>query len=353
MTITRKKALCVFYGKPFSEEIAKGLEERLDSYNDDLEICFETSPERPILVTKSRIYFDPFTYKLYLDEDQTLEESEPTEKLYSDSQIIQFLNIAFATDQFLEANDCYEKKTISSKDVYTTILKYTNKFDDKSLLSFTSWCKTNKIQFMNATLSRKRRYGVNSRLREVFVLKIQYLDNTVKDILNRLPTYQQHIRMLKDDGYCIVGYARKSPGNESHREKNLESMVKHLKMRSLVNKCFVSSCCKASSPLGSRDVKTGNVDLKGVDGNTQDLIRFLSSETKVCLVCIDFAGLSTDPNDLYSFVSNHQSLLRLVVDQLPYLNETKIFERDQILSDASILSSFDCREKALRRSKEM
>jgi hypothetical protein len=79
---------------------------------------------------------------------------------------------------------------------------------------------------------------------------------------------------LKKNGYTIIGYARKSPGEEENRITNLEDMVKVLKERSLVDKCYVSPMCKASDELAARDLKDKSNLVKKteeIEGNTQGM----------------------------------------------------------------------------------
>ncbi|KAI8089060.1 uncharacterized protein BX664DRAFT_332074 [Halteromyces radiatus] len=83
----------------------------------------------------------------------------------------------------------------------------------------------------------------------------------------------------------------------------------------------------------------------------QDLISYLVVTEKVCLVVIDFAGLSTNVDDLRSLIENHKNLQRIIVDHLPYEIEVKIYERDLLLSDPSALEAFSCRKGFYKRSK--
>ncbi|CEI93624.1 hypothetical protein RMCBS344292_07855 [Rhizopus microsporus] len=49
--------------------------------------------------------------------------------------------------------------------------------------------------------------------------------------------------------------------------------------------------------------------IAGVHDNTQDLISYLdTTNDNVCLVIIDYSGLSTNVDDLKQFVSNHEKL---------------------------------------------
>jgi hypothetical protein len=149
-------------------------------------------------------------------------------------------------------------------------------------------------------------------------------DDHVDDIVKYLPRYQDHIKALKEEGHVIVGYCRKSPGDDKNRTMLLQAMIDRLKERSLTVKCYVSLVSSASKPLSSRDLQDTTSILKDIhcaEGNTQgiyfgmfmrksidgdakiysaDLISFLTStECSVCLVAVDFAGLTTNPNDLF------------------------------------------------------
>ncbi|KAI7892576.1 uncharacterized protein EV154DRAFT_504199 [Mucor mucedo] len=93
-----------------------------------------------------------------------------------------------------------------------------------------------------------------------------------------LPNHQNNIKQLKEQGYEIVGYARKSPGDQRNRLANLTAMVNRLKERSLVDKCFVSRVCNASDKLGERDLRdTSSSSIEGTQGNTQDMIGYIAS----------------------------------------------------------------------------
>lgn len=108
----------------------------------------------------------------------------------------------------------------------------------------------------------------------------KFLDSTVKRIAECLPTYQTLVQSLKDEGYTMIGYARKSPttkDNNVNRTKLLEAMCNRLKERSAVDHIFVSVCSKASDPFNERD-KTKDSELLAklnASGDTQG--RYLTS----------------------------------------------------------------------------
>ncbi|KAI7891904.1 uncharacterized protein EV154DRAFT_390161, partial [Mucor mucedo] len=39
-------------------------------------------------------------------------------------------------------------------------------------------------------------------------------DKVAKSIVSYIPEYQSHFRDLKEEGYCIIAYARKSKGKK-------------------------------------------------------------------------------------------------------------------------------------------
>lgn len=152
------------------------------------------------------------------------------------------------------------------------------------------------------------------------------IGNVLKDIVDYLPKYQEYIQQLKEQGYTIVGYCRKSKqtnDDSEDRQRLLQQHVKKLKVRYLVDKVFVSVCCNAYDPIVDRDVQKNTImnELTSVDGDMQgniiylvvyvsyrilssflDFLKGLSTEQKVCLVTLDSAGLTTNVDDLVSFL---------------------------------------------------
>ncbi|KAG2229570.1 hypothetical protein INT48_008939, partial [Thamnidium elegans] len=135
-------------------------------------------------------------------------------------------------------------------------------------------------------------------------------------------------------------YPRKSEGkvDDEDRTQLIQLMCDRLRERSLVDKLFVSFFSNANHPISERD---SNVDEKideklYADGNTQVL---------------DYAGLTTDPNDLKKFLETNKNIEKAVVDNLPKNNKVEIFERKEILNNPSRLEAFKCRSNTCQRSK--
>ncbi|KAI8064321.1 uncharacterized protein B0P05DRAFT_581019 [Gilbertella persicaria] len=123
-----------------------------------------------------------------------------------------------------------------------------------------------------------------------------------------------------------------------------------LRNRSLVDYVFVSYFCNASDPLHSRDK---NQEKVLEDGNTQDMLRHINNNNKVCLVVLDHAGLSTNREDLEQLVSisDNESLQKIIVDTLPFNNKVTIYERQKLLNEQQTMKAFECRNRPLQRSK--
>ncbi|KAL4215461.1 hypothetical protein AB4K20DRAFT_1862695 [Rhizopus microsporus] len=94
-----------------------------------------------------------------------------------------------------------------------------------------------------------------------------------------LDDYQTEIRILKKQGFTVIGYTRKSKSDEDieTRTRLLNLMYKRLKERSLVDHITYF--------------------------DSIDVMRFITNTENVCLVALDYAGLSTSSNDLYGFLN--------------------------------------------------
>ncbi|ORZ01766.1 hypothetical protein BCR43DRAFT_434141, partial [Syncephalastrum racemosum] len=71
---------------------------------------------------------------------------------------------------------------------------------------------------------------------------------------------------------------------------------------------------------------------------------------QVILVTIDYAGLSTDPDDLSLFVRDHEKIDQTHVDRLPTVYKVERYTRHQLLNDENCRKKFHCRSKSVQRS---
>ncbi|ORZ11506.1 hypothetical protein BCR42DRAFT_332687, partial [Absidia repens] len=94
-----------------------------------------------------------------------------------------------------------------------------------------------------------------------------------KKILDYLPHYQLFIENLKEDGYNLVGYARKSKSNESTESRIRSDLLKN----DLLNQL-------------------------DVDGDTQDMLNYIGRNKNIYLVVLGYADLSTSDKYLETFL---------------------------------------------------
>ncbi|KAI8047166.1 uncharacterized protein B0P05DRAFT_576438 [Gilbertella persicaria] len=150
------------------------------------------------------------------------------------------------------------------------------------------------------------------------------MESIVKRIQGSLAAHQRHIQNLKDEGYIVIGYARKFPATNSNddRVNILQKMCQLLKDRSSVDHVFVSICCKARDPFNEREKKDSKslVNLNA-DGETQDMLNCIIGNSKVCIVPLDYAGLTTNTTDISEFLRQNQQVKKIIIDKLPRSNE--------------------------------
>ena len=67
------------------------------------------------------------------------------------------------------------------KDILSLLWKYTEKFDDKNVQSFTSWCSRSKFPFMQVESSRKAVKNNDMeriRYRKLYVVKDEFISKS-------------------------------------------------------------------------------------------------------------------------------------------------------------------------------
>ncbi|KAI7849803.1 hypothetical protein BDC45DRAFT_266637 [Circinella umbellata] len=130
-------------------------------------------------------------------------------------------------------------------------------------------------------------------------------------------------------------------------------MILCMQSRSQVTNVYVSPRSHSKSPIASRDSTNEQdfTDINGCVGNTQALLNYLSSTTRlVCMVIVDYAALSTDPDDIVRLVKNYNSLECIVVDRFKDVGKYEVYRRNEILQTPEQLAAFDCRQGYPHRS---
>lgn len=122
-----------------------------------------------------------------------------------------------------------------------------------------------------------------------------------ENVLHVLPNHHSEVNDIKEEGYKIIGYCRKSAAETGNRVSCLQRMVNVLYNRSLVDKVFVSCRRSAKQQFVKRDLKNEDdllLALNDIHGNIVDLLNFIKDNNKICIVAIDYAGLTTNMTDL-------------------------------------------------------
>ncbi|ORE01893.1 hypothetical protein BCV72DRAFT_63398 [Rhizopus microsporus var. microsporus] len=223
---------------------------------EDLEICHAGDSLQPLLFPHVRINSNPFDFCKYSSEADIVSQ-EIQEKInvnfMHDAQIVQFLNQVYVPTE-LWNESLYIKKKVSSKDIFSLVMLYTTRFDEKSLLSFIKWCNIKKVLYMNQEQERKvlkDQNGSKVRFQVLWALKNDYLNGTTLSITEHLPKYQAYVKNLKKNNFTVIGYARKSPG-QVHQEVRvglIQKMVNKLYNTLLVDKVFVSTSSRANDTI--------------------------------------------------------------------------------------------------------
>ncbi|ORX62873.1 hypothetical protein DM01DRAFT_1330986 [Hesseltinella vesiculosa] len=350
--ISRNQAICIFYSEQFAKETVENLSEKLESYG-DLDICFTNDPWKPLLQTKTKINGNPSYYQRYPDMEPEPSNSVDNVMLNNYRQVTDYMNRVYRP--FVPpACELFDEKPMSLKEVYHEMLLVTNFFDDKSAQSFASWCGLSKLDFMKASIQRKFQKNAQgkTRYRVLWVLKENHRKDIVKQVVSVKEKHKASIEDLKNDGYQVVGYVRKSRGDEDEgtRLRLLDSMIDRLVTDSSVDMVYASYSCASNEPFANRD-HSHTIRVPRTAGNTQDLLQFIATSTKpVAIAVIDFAGLSTNTTDITALINDHECIQAIVVDNLESCNSAMIFTREELL-DPNTIQLFASRRAPIQRSK--
>ncbi|KAG2216307.1 hypothetical protein INT45_011239 [Circinella minor] len=85
----------------------------------------------------------------------------------------------------------YDKRTISTEDIYEIINNYTTIFREKSSHSFASWCRNQKLDFLLA--KKKNRTHIS---RKMYIMKDIFYDDLLNSIYSYLPKYQETLKKM-------------------------------------------------------------------------------------------------------------------------------------------------------------
>lgn len=122
-----------------------------------------------------------------------------------------------------------------------------------------------------------------------------------------------------------------------------------MKTKLLCEDVFVSYNTSANDPIAERDAKTPPYTFEDCSGNTQDLItKITKSSRQIRLVVIDYAGLSTNPDDIKLFLSLSKFVREVVVD---IGHKVEVYSRHDLTKNTRNLNKFRCRRECVKRSR--
>ncbi|KAI8988554.1 hypothetical protein BDF20DRAFT_856380 [Mycotypha africana] len=219
-----------------------------------------------------------------------------------------------ATEENPLNDNCYTKQFLTAEKQYQLMCSV--------FPHLPNHCSQSQLQYW---IGKAKIWGKSGRSRE-FGRKLgrtlwvvdEQLRAFMTDTSDTVKTYWKY---LEHDTKCgTIGYARKSPYDESKesRIRLLQLMVSKLYLRGKCEKVFVSPICKADQPILERDSPKQNdllLNLRGSHGDISDLVAHVHfSQKPFRLVIIDYAGLSTSPDDIGVFLEQCSNIEEVVVD---------------------------------------
>ncbi|KAI9020694.1 hypothetical protein CLU79DRAFT_755070 [Phycomyces nitens] len=188
-------------------------------------------------------------------------------------------------------------------------------------------------------------------------MKQEFFGKAVLAITEYPENYKAFVRNLEEEGLQPIGYIRKSKGEEKDDVwvRLLEVMANRLRERFEIKTVYASPFSESMDEIASRDLckKSRSLlsQLDNVSGSIQDMLNHINTvDTDVCLIVINFAGLSRDCEDIRSFFRSHPRLRKILIDLLSVNNTVKSFTKEDILGNHKFMEYFQCRKSPVKRS---
>ncbi|CEP09884.1 hypothetical protein [Parasitella parasitica] len=218
-----------------------------------------------------------------------------------------------------EDNEKYELTFLTNKGIWNLLKDEIDEFGDAcTLIQLAKWIANDGNW---GQLERKQADSARSRA-------------TAIDDVKNVNSYREFAH-VDAEKWMIVGYARKSISEEDDSVRHrliLTSMITKLKTKLLCGKVFVSPFSNSDTEFEKRD--------RNAQASMEDLLLYLVSETRMIRLV---AGLTTNLEDLRSFVSKHKCIKEIIIDKG---HRVEVISRKQLLKNDQILRLFRCRVKA-------
>ncbi|KAI8353640.1 hypothetical protein EDC96DRAFT_546406 [Choanephora cucurbitarum] len=192
---------------------------------------------------------------------------------------------------------------ISNKSIRDIVARFIPGVTTVPMSTFSQWL--NDLLSAARLTKRKRTNDKQMLVRSMWFLVPERQGQVAANLFNK----HMFIESVKTGECKTIGYARKSHTNESKsvRLRLLEDMTAILVDPCQCSKVYVTPICAANSPLLERDLERSTLskEIRHAYGDMQDLIAYAKTAVHpIRLVVIDYAGLTTSPQDLFGFISS-------------------------------------------------
>ncbi|KAI9022732.1 hypothetical protein CLU79DRAFT_750460 [Phycomyces nitens] len=275
---------------------------------EDIELRYSTNPRRPSVQSGATIYGNP---KDDYDKEQGI-------TFETKAQLLGFINSVYQPiDESEPKTADYIQKNMSMKNIFGVIIKYSDDF--KSVDSFTTWCSKSKSNLLSVEPVRKvvkiEKYSQKVRLPALNVLEDKYHEQIAKKISSTLAEHATYMKKLKNEGFYIVGYCRKSDlKKEGKKPRNFTTTNGGESLQALSRRlcaCVPMLQCQCTFFFEKRFEWQNNMifsALQSIHGDSKDMLSFISDKKKICIVCLDYAGLTTNILDLKQILQNNENI---------------------------------------------
>ncbi|KAI9282178.1 hypothetical protein BY458DRAFT_497415 [Sporodiniella umbellata] len=182
-------------------------------------------------------------------EKAVLKKVDESMRLVTCAQAIELLNSVYLPN-CPEDPESYVVKQVRLDDILQFLKKYSNVFDNTKHNYLGTWLNLANAALMKTPKCKgmeiNHAFVQNTyTFRELFVLEESFHMELLQDILSHTSNHVEHIKALKANDYCIVGYTRKSASKISHlfALRILKRICKALKSVSLVDHAFYKCYC--------------------------------------------------------------------------------------------------------------
>ncbi|KAG0172635.1 hypothetical protein DFQ28_007651 [Apophysomyces sp. BC1034] len=348
--LSAANAACSIFGLEITLENQLSALQRLNDAGLEPVTLVNGDPTIAVAMSTKRVNMEPWRFQR-LPQD-TIHKQQEHDSNSSESFIVSIppsrsaiLDLVTKIIPFTSIPGITEECFLSETEVHDLISAY---IPDDTVTSDDLSCWMSKDGSWGLAI-RKQMNKKRKRCRLLNVVKKEYRDFTWEDLSN-IQEYRSLVKSSIASMYT-VGYARKSNTNEPNaaKEKLVNLQIYKLKTKLLCEDVFVSYNTSANDPIAERDVTAPTYAFEDCSGNTQDLItKITKSPRRVRLVIIDYAGLTTNPDDMKLFISLNKSIREVVVD---VGHKVHVYSRHDLLKNVNILNKFRCRRECVKRSK--